>query len=449
MKAVKALFYFLALCLLTTATTLLSQAYWHVQSYRLKSKGNSSGSSEHLVEREFDSNLWKSTKSPAVETQSITMFVRMAATVADLRRRFYCVFLRLSVLFWPASLGKTVVVLDQENEGDHAFAETLLTQIKQHFPDRTFQMLYEPLPKDPTVLNFTKSPKPPGYNRQLYSSFFIDLYTNDDIIAWMDADAGFASPVTEESIFNGTKLRVLGYDCSLIDRWVHAWARTTEKALGLPFVADFMTYFPVYIYRDTFTHCREHILRRFNTSNFEEAFKKFYRREPLSPVSVVLSYAWYFERERYDWNLKLCTDLAEYNKRFPSEHIISPEHVTDTLIIPQTAIHSKHATRIREVAFSSYCLSQEAAGNDAEKCSNRTASLITNFVLFNHDIQRVDHPAPPCPSSREDTCLQLLERNYNQIGLEIKQKERKLDWQDVKTVEKLAIELKLQCDFLK
>ena len=403
------------------------------------------------MEREFKSTPWKS-KSPAVQNKSITMFVRMAATVAELRRQFYCVFLRLSVLFCPASLGKTVVVLDQENEEDHAFAETLLTQMKQHFPDRTFQMLYEPLPKDPTVLDFFGAPKPPGYNRQLYSSFLIDLYTNDDIIAWMDADAGFASPVTEESIFNGTKLRLLGYDCTVTTlsiSYVKIWAKSTEEALGLPFVADFMIYFPAYIYRDTFTHCREHILRRFNTSNFEEAFKKFYRHEYLSPVSIVLSYAWYFERERYDWNLKLCTDLAEYNKRFPSEHIISPQHVVDTLLIPQTAIHSKHATPIREIALNSYCLSQEAAGNDAEKCSNRTASLITNFVLFNHNIERVDKPAPPCPRSREDTCLQLLQRNYNQIGLEVKQKTRKLDWQNVKTVEKLAIELKLQCDSLK
>ena len=400
------------------------------------------------MENEVESTQRKC-KSQAAQTQSITLFVRMAATVPELRRRFYCVFLRLSVLFWPASLGKTVAVLDQENEEDHTFASTVLTHMKQHFPDRTFEVLYEPLPQDPIVLDFATSPKSPGYNRQLYSSFLIDLYTNDDIIAWMDADSGFVSPVTNKSIFNGTKVRVLGYDCTLIIGWVQLWARTTEKALGLPFIADFMTYFPVYIYRDTFTHWREHILRRFNTSNFEEAFKKFYRREFISPVSVVLSYAWYFERERYDWNLKLCTDLTEYNKRFPSEHIISPEHVVETLLIPQTAFHVQHAQGVRQFVFNSYCLSQEAAGNDAEKCSNRTASLITNFALFNHDVQRLGHPAPPCPKNREETCLQLLERNYNQIGLEIKQKTRKLDWKSVEIVEKVAKELKLQCDVLK
>ena len=448
MKLQKALLSLLAVCLLSITVTLLTQAYWQEQYYRFQSKCNSSDSSEHLVAREVESSQRKC-KSPAAHTQSITLFVRVAATVPELRRRFYCVFLRLSVLFWPASLGKTVAVLDQENEEEHAFASTVLTHMRQHFPDRTFEVLYEPLPKDPTVLDFANPPRSPGYNRQLYSSFFIDLYTNDDIIAWMDADSGFVSPVTNESIFNGTKVRVLGYDCTLTIGWVQAWARTTEKALGLPFLADFMTYFPVYIYRDTFTHCREHILRRFNTSNFEEAFKKFYRREFISPVSVVLSYAWYFERERYDWNLKLCTDLTEYNKRFPSEHIISPEHVVETLLIPQTAFHVQHAQGVRQFVSNSYCLSQEAAGNDAEKCSNRTASLITNFVLFNHDVQRLGHPAPPCPKNREQTCLQLLERNYNQIGLEIKQKTRKLDWKNVEIVEKLAKELKLQCDVLK
>ena len=170
MKPQKALLSLFAVSLLSIALTLLTQAHWQEQYYRLQSKGNSSNSSEHLVERELESSQMKC-KSPAAQTQSITLFVRMAATVPELRRRFYCVFLRLSVLFWPASLGKTVAVLDQENEEDHAFASTVLTHMKQHFPDRTFEVLYEPLPKDPTVLDFPKSRRSPGYNRQLYSSF--------------------------------------------------------------------------------------------------------------------------------------------------------------------------------------------------------------------------------------------------------------------------------------
>ncbi|CAH3164102.1 unnamed protein product [Porites lobata] len=93
----------------------------------------------------------------------------------------------------------------------------------------------------------------------------------------MDTDAAFFTPVTKSSTFNGTKLR----------NW--SW--------GCHFVVDSMTYFPVYIYWDTFTYCREHILERFKTRNFEEAFRTFYQGF-LYPVSIILSYAWSFERDR-------------------------------------------------------------------------------------------------------------------------------------------------------
>ena len=418
------------------------QVGWKVTKSPFRPRVNESGPGTSL----------NSTTASQVPNQadSISLFVRMGGKAAELRRRFYCVFFRSAVLFWPASYGKTVVVLDEESDEDHTFAGILSRHIKDHFPDRKLDVLYEPLPKDPSVLSFPGSPKSPGYNRQLWSSFFTDLYTNDSVIAWMDTDAGFGSPVTKSSIFNGTKVRVLGYDCTLNIGWVQSWAKTTELALGLPFVADFMTYFPVYIYRDTFTRCREYILKRFNTSNFEEAFKNFYHGHGfLSPVSVVLSYAWYFERDRYDWNLKICTDLTEYNKRFPSGHSIRPEHMQNTLSVPQTAFHPQKLEGIAFFIRNSYCLSHEAAGNASAKCSNRSVSLNGNLVLFNHDIQRFNFPAPPCSADQKITCLQILERYYNQIGLEIKQNARKLDWRDLETVEKLANEVKLQCTSVK
>ena len=386
----------------------------------------------------------------AESTDSITVLVRMGAGETKLKTHFYCVFFRSSVLFWPASYGKTVLVLDEESDQDHTFAATLLRQTKQHFPDRQLEVLYEPLPKDLSVLSFPGSPKSPGYNRALWSSFFIDLYTNDSVIAWMDSDAGFVSPVTKSSIFNGAKLRVLGYDCTVNLNWVQTWARTTEMALGLPFVADFMTYFPVYVYRDTFTHCREHILKRFKTNNFEEAFKKFYHGNGfLPPVIIVLSYAWYFERDRYDWNLKICTGLMEYNKRFPSGHTIGPEHIKNILTVPQTVFHPKKLEQVGLYIRNSYCLSHEAAGNEWAKCTNRSAALTSNLVLFNHDIQKFNFPTPPCPGHHESTCLQVLEQYYNHVGLEIKRNSRRMDWRDTETVEKLANEVELECTSIK
>ena len=126
---------------------------------------------------------------------SITLFVRMASKLKQHRTRFYCDFFRTAVLFWPASFGKTVVVLDEESDQDHIFANNLTNQIKQHFPHRKLEVA----PEDVSILNFTASKKSPGYNRQLWSSFFIDLYTNDPTIAWIDSDVAFLTPVTKSN----------------------------------------------------------------------------------------------------------------------------------------------------------------------------------------------------------------------------------------------------------
>ena len=124
----------------------------------------------------------------------------MAGKLKEHRARFYCDLLKTTVLFWPASFGNTVVVLDEESVEDHVYGNSLTSQIKQHFPDRKLEVAFESLPKDANFLNFMGSQKSPGYNRQLRSSFFIDLYTHDHIIAWMDNDVAFLAPVTNATI---------------------------------------------------------------------------------------------------------------------------------------------------------------------------------------------------------------------------------------------------------
>jgi len=380
-------------------------------------------------------------------TPSISLFVRMAGKLKEHRTRFFCDLFRTAVLFWPASFGKTVVVLDEESEQDHIFARNLTSQIKQHFPDRKLEVAFESLPKDASVLKFKGARKSPGYNRQLWSSFFIDLYTNDQIIAWMDTDVAFLAPVTKATIFNGSRIRILGSQCSMKIGWVRKWANATEIALGLPMVADFMTYFPVYIYRDTFTHCREYILKRFNASNFEETFQKIYQGARLiSPVSVVISYAWFFERDRYDWNLKICSKLKSYNRRLPIGHKISPQDTENILSQPQTAFHVPCPKEpLSPNIVISYCLSHEAAGNPQAVCSNYSVSLADNFVLFHHDLQRITPGKTPCTGNKKtDHCLKVLDRHYKQVGLDIR-KGRKIQWEDFETVETLAKELDIIC----
>jgi len=77
------------------------------------------------IESRNRNNVYMENCSSTPNVFSITLFVRMAGKLKQHRTRFYCDFLRTSVLFWPASFGKTVVVLDEESEQDHIFAKKL------------------------------------------------------------------------------------------------------------------------------------------------------------------------------------------------------------------------------------------------------------------------------------------------------------------------------------
>ena len=376
---------------------------------------------------------------------SISLFIRMSTKREHLKVRFYCNMLKTVVLFWPPSLGKMVIVLDQESEGDHRFGAQLNKQTREHFSSYIFDVRYEPLPRDGTILDFPGQRKPPGYNRQLWSSFFIDLYTNDDIIAWLDTDSPFLLPVTMPTIMTNGKVRILGSSCTKDIWWVKSWAEITEKAIGFPQVADFMTYFPVYIYRDTITRCREHILKRFNTDNFEEAFKKIYHTGTagfISPVCVIISYAWYFEKDRYNWNIQICGDLNTYNNRLPEGHKIQPEHVKDVLTQPQTAYHGPlNADDFYAKAIPiTFCLSQAAAGRKPAMCEKHPPSEINYLLnLFKADMHSIRKSDPhPCTGNFTKSCLDILERHFEKIGGEIKTNSRRVEWEDSEKVDTLA-----------
>ena len=384
-------------------------------------------------------------------SKSISLLIRMSGKKKHHQTRLYCYMIKTLVLFWPPSLGKMVLVLDQESKKDHEFAVRFSKQIPEQFPTYTFDVKYEPLPNDTSVLAFYRSPKSPEYNRQLWSSFFLDLYTNDDIIGWLDNDAPFILPVTLPTIMTDGKVRILGSSCSMTLSWVKSWARNTERALGFPQVVDFMTYFPVYLYRETVTRCREHILRRFRTDNFEEAFKSFYHTGTgwISPVSVVISYAWYFERERYDWNMQICGALEAYNKRLPVGHKIEAKHVSRVLTQPQTAYHGhiNYKSLYAKLIPTTFCFSQAAAGKKVKMCEDHPHLLKIHDLLklFNNDMHERRAKQDPCPGHWTKICLDILQDYFSEIGKEIETNRRKMEWENFEKVDLLARNSSITC----
>ena len=70
------------------------------------------------------------------------------------------------------------------------------------------------------------------------------------------------------------------------------------------------------------------------------------------------------------------------------------------------------------------------------------------MVFLKHDLQDLGNRGldkKPCIGNNLNKSLQVLDRHYNQVGLEIKQGRRKLEWHNVETAEMLANEFDMQC----
>ena len=191
---------------------------------------------------------------------SVTLTIHMTASVPALIEGLYCVALRSAALFWTPKLGNIGLIYDDESLKDHEFAASLKKQ--EQLLGFTFDMMYQPLPSDPSL--FTKlqpiKGKGAGYNRQLWNSFFMDEYVKTSVIAWTDTDVMFTTPVTPENIFNGDKIKTFGEPAG-----VNNYLKSTYSAIGKKMIAQF-TCFPLYMWRDTITNCRNHIIKHMNVS---------------------------------------------------------------------------------------------------------------------------------------------------------------------------------------
>ena len=138
----------------------------------------------------------------------MTLTIHMASS-HEMVSCFFCIALQSAALFWSPKLGKIGLILDEESQSDHDFAAKLKAAEQELPMGFIFDIKYQPKPADPHVLEVGKV-RSTGYMRQIWNSFFMDQYVDTPIIAWMDTDVMFKTPVTPEIIFNGNKLRIFG-----------------------------------------------------------------------------------------------------------------------------------------------------------------------------------------------------------------------------------------------
>jgi len=113
-------------------------------------------------------------------------------------RKLFSNLLATANVFVDRRAFRLTLVLDDESAQDHALGDRIL---KEKLVDR---VLYEALPDNWTSLfkgiAFPPPYNRPGYDRQQWSTFHMDRYSDADIIGVVDSDATFFSYLTPENV---------------------------------------------------------------------------------------------------------------------------------------------------------------------------------------------------------------------------------------------------------
>ncbi|XP_033647545.1 uncharacterized protein LOC117307021 [Asterias rubens] len=386
---------------------------------------------------------WTSNQpDPAVTNgHSVTLTIHLAA-IPVILNQLYCIAIRSAALFWSPKLGRIGLIMDAESQRDHEFAARLKAQ--EELLGFTFEMMYQPLP--PSGFSyFTSMGHFPGksasYNRQLWNSFFMDEYVTTSIVAWTDGDVMFTSPVNPESILNGDKIRTFAEPAFFHRKPAES---TAFIALGKKSVAQF-TCFPLYLWRDTITNCRNHILKHMKVKEFEEAFVKF-RGYQSFPVNILFSYAFYFEHDRYDWHIRLppTMSLQQYNRKF-----VSPGfgfNITDLTPEVCNTMHKPDFDPERIIThLQGYCTSMHYIGKRPEQCEQFRGK--TDFQVFEPRRYEKRTIAQWCEGAIKNraACAAVSDAYYKNVAKHVQFGLFNFDLNKVKNVEKAAMEMNITC----
>lgn len=378
---------------------------------------------------------------PFLDNYSIELTIRVSIRRQRLVKFLMCDLFRSAVVLWNKNYGDVVLILDEEDK------DTLPQILNSSLPFNLRVYYEKPPPNARLVKRIAQHFRRPfGYYRMIYSTFYLDLYTPssaDSIIALTDTDVIFTLPVIKPMIYRNGKIVVKGVN-SFRFSWVQEWAETTVIALGgrLPMIADFMSYFPQYIFRSTITKCREYILKTLQVKTVEDAMAKIARGE-VCPINIILNYAYYFERDRYEWHIDLVTEsLQAYN----SKHSIKSHELKENDIKPELhqTVHKPYYKIEVEPFKQALCYAFFATGKYINECN--TFKRKVNWQLF-HFQSQLPQTLGWCGGAKQIACIELINHTYDIFSEQYKKGLIGLETKYIRVVEEAALNssYKFQC----
>ena len=135
--------------------------------------------------------------------------------------------------------------------------------------------------------------------------FWSDNFTNSEFIGIVDADTLFVTPVMASDLFVDGKPVMRGVFGCASHEWVPKWAENVKELLNLPFIGNFMVYFPVIVRRKDFANIRNFMVKQNKLKHFDQVFDNV--KWEYSEFTLMAHYLWYFEHENYYWVMENST----------------------------------------------------------------------------------------------------------------------------------------------
>ncbi|XP_013381563.1 uncharacterized protein LOC106152497 [Lingula anatina] len=280
------------------------------------------------------------TANPWTNVPSFEVFVRMCSAKKDIYDKILIPSMKL---FWPNDT-RLVVVLDNETKSDHLCGE----ELRNRYPYP--KVFYE---------NPSKAYNNHGHDRQQWSMFYPENYTNAEYVGFVDTDTLFVSTVTPEDLFLNGKPVVIGVYGSLLNSWWRGVALKTSKLFGKPEVMKCMGYFPVIVKVEHIVKLRHYLEKRHNKP-FDDIFKEYTVVDIFSQFNIMCQYVYTFHRSEYNFRIQKRPNgnwMKESQGRMPLKFYRDNFTAKERTPITRVAIHWRyHAPQKDEVLLPPYNL---------------------------------------------------------------------------------------------
>eukprot|EP00929_Paragymnodinium_shiwhaense_P049336 TRINITY_DN24893_c0_g1_i1.p1 TRINITY_DN24893_c0_g1~~TRINITY_DN24893_c0_g1_i1.p1 ORF type:complete len:433 (-),score=79.35 TRINITY_DN24893_c0_g1_i1:230-1528(-) len=262
-----------------------------------------------------------------------------------------------------------VIVLDAEKAEDIIYGYSLAA--------RGFKVCFDPLPPTPFRRRENSAwPDHPsygrvGYQRQQWSSFYLERYVDADVIGVVDADVRFYSLLSPSMIWDQSgKIIARGV--------VGEWFENNKVALNDSDANDkervnFMIAeaFPMFYRRETFSLARAFIASNWGVP-FDEAFRRFSKR-PYSWQNILYQFALQHQPDAY--TLRLNTNVNSPTLSCASHRNVDRSDILEGCC--RCFNYSRKCSHVQHIAWKSLIL--RYADNHGETTWRRWANLSSQY----------------------------------------------------------------------